>query len=139
MIELILEGKPIAKKRPRFARIGKGIKTYDIQREDKSKLRMNIRHQLFDKRLFEKFTKPLKLEMVFESSPADSWSEKKKQAVYEKYDPRKPDIDNYVKMYLDVMNNLVYKDDNQVVELWCKKIFSDKPKVIILISEIDGS
>ena len=34
---------------------------------------------------------------------------------------KKPDIDNIVKLYLDALNGLAYRDDSLVVELHCSK------------------
>ena len=42
------------------------------------------------------------------------------------YHTKRPDIDNYVKFYLDCMNKVVYLDDSQVIELSAKKIYNDK-------------
>jgi len=55
-----------------------------------------------------------------------SWSIKKKaQMLYTPHQQR-PDIDNYVKFYMDCMNKVVYLDDSQVIELSAKKIYNDK-------------
>jgi Holliday junction resolvase RusA-like endonuclease len=39
----------------------------------------------------------------------------------------KPDIDNYVKSALDGINNIIIKDDNQVVDLHAHKVFHSRP------------
>jgi Holliday junction resolvase RusA-like endonuclease len=48
--------------------------------------------------------------------------------------PTTPDIDNLVKYYLDVMNDLIFKDDRYVTHLTCLKIYSEKKKVEIVIT-----
>ena len=48
---------------------------------------------------------------------------------------RKPDIDNVLKVVLDALNGIAYKDDSRVVDIQGKKVYSDTPKIVI---EIDG-
>lgn len=64
-----------------------------------------------------------------------SWSEKKKQAARDQEirpTPR-PDADNYLKCCLDAMNDVVYKDDAQVVDQQVSKRYSDSPRLEIEI------
>ena len=49
----------------------------------------------------------------------------------------KPDIDNYTKGVLDALNNIIYHDDSQVVDLYASKFYSDKPRVELEVREID--
>lgn len=51
----------------------------------------------------------------------------------------KPDLDNVAKAILDALNGVVYKDDNQVVELHIKKLYSDDPMVIVEIEAMNES
>lgn len=50
---------------------------------------------------------------------------------------KKPDVDNLVKLYLDVLSGLVFEDDNCVSLGTCIKVYSDNPKTIIYIEETD--
>ncbi len=45
----------------------------------------------------------------------------------------KPDIDNYVKSALDGINNIVVKDDNQVVSLHAHKVYNSRPHLRVEI------
>jgi Holliday junction resolvase RusA-like endonuclease len=49
---------------------------------------------------------------------------------------RKPDIDNVLKVVLDSLNGIAYKDDSQVVMVTGRKIYGHEPKLII---EMKGS
>jgi Holliday junction resolvase RusA-like endonuclease len=49
---------------------------------------------------------------------------------------KKPDIDNVLKIVLDALNGVAYKDDSKVVSVSGKKIYSDEPKLVI---EMKGS
>lgn len=48
---------------------------------------------------------------------------------------KKPDIDNIAKIVLDALNNLAFKDDNQITKLNVEKMYSEEEKVLILIEE----
>ena len=43
---------------------------------------------------------------------------------------KKPDIDNIVKIILDALNGLAYKDDTQVIELNVKKYYTEEEERI---------
>ena len=49
---------------------------------------------------------------------------------------RKPDIDNVLKIVLDALNGVAYKDDSRVVRVSASKVYSHTPKLII---EMKGS
>ena len=46
---------------------------------------------------------------------------------------KKPDIDNCIKVILDSLNGIAYKDDSQVVSLKIEKYYADKPSLIACI------
>ena len=49
---------------------------------------------------------------------------------------KKPDIDNLLKAVLDALNGNAYHDDNQIVEISAKKLYSTEPRTEVFISEI---
>ena len=51
---------------------------------------------------------------------------------------KKPDIDNVLKLVLDALNEVAYKDDTQVIEVECKKFFSINPRIEITLEDING-
>lgn len=54
-----------------------------------------------------------------------SWPRAKKaEAAAGKLAPGKPDIDNILKVVLDGLNGIAYKDDKQVTMTQCKKIYT---------------
>lgn len=44
---------------------------------------------------------------------------------------RKPDIDNILKVVLDALNGVAYRDDSKVVSVSANKIYSHTPKLVI--------
>lgn len=62
----------------------------------------------------------------------------KKQAIAHglMYPAKLPDIDNLAKAILDALNDKVWKDDNQVVRMDLKKLYSEHPRVEVEIYPI---
>ena len=48
---------------------------------------------------------------------------------------KKPDIDNIVKIILDALNKMAFKDDNQITKLEVEKKYSLEDKVYVKIEE----
>ncbi len=48
----------------------------------------------------------------------------------------KPDLDNVAKAILDALNGVLYKDDNQVVDMIVTKRYSDNPRVEVSLCQI---
>lgn len=130
-------GKPFAKQRPKAAKKGRYITVYTPRetREYESLVQKCFyktygHHQ-------ELLEGPLKvsIEGIFE--PPQSVS-KKKQAEMLKgniHHTKKPDCDNIAKVCLDGLNNIAFKDDSKIDELYVKKSFGTHAKVIIKIQE----
>ena len=51
---------------------------------------------------------------------------------------KKPDVDNLIKLYLDVLSELVFEDDNCVSIGQAIKIYSQSPKTVIYIQETNA-
>ena len=113
----------IAQKRHRFAR---GF-VYDPSSKDKKIAILQIKEQFIG----EPYTDGLKIKFVFHIKRPKAHfrtgkyaNELKKTAPV--YHIKRPDVDNYVKFYMDCMNKLVYLDDSQVIELRATKEYDDK-------------
>ena len=48
----------------------------------------------------------------------------------------RPDLDNYLKLLLDVLNRGYFVDDSQVVKLQAEKVYCRKGKTEVVIEEI---
>ena len=109
----------IAQKRHRFAR---GF-VYDPSAKDKKIAYKEIKEQFTG----EPYTDALKITFTFNiKRPKSHWNKYSLKPSAPIYHTKRPDIDNYVKFYMDCMNKVVYLDDSQVIELSAKKIYNDK-------------
>jgi len=69
----------------------------------------------------------------------ESWSGKKKKMALDGLlmPTKKPDIDNIFKACADGMNNVVYKDDVQIVETSQRKRYAETPGVVVIVRELN--
>lgn len=67
-----------------------------------------------------------------------SYTKKRKRAIAEgKVRPTKrPDTDNIAKAVLDSLNGIAYKDDSAIVSLQVEKYFDEKPRVEVILEQI---
>ena len=72
----------------------------------------------------------LKVRIDFYIAPPKS---KNKKRIYP---VTRPDLDNYIKTVLDALNNRVYADDSQIVELHATKAYGNPPRIDIEIEEV---
>ena len=138
--EFIVEGIPIAKARPRFARrtskAGKAfVSTYTPAHSAnyEAQIAAYARNSM---RGLEPSLKALSLEIKFYMPIPESWSKKKKAMAIsgELFPTTKPDLDNIVKSIKDGMNEIVFHDDSQVVQLIATKVYSEEPKAEIKVT-----
>jgi Holliday junction resolvase RusA-like endonuclease len=134
MITLEVKGKPIAKARPRFARCGKFVRTYDPQETEESRFLFEVQKQ-WNRPPIEM---PVKVRCSFEMPIPKSTSKKKSWAMIkdEIKHTKKPDISNLIKFIEDCLNGVVWKDDSQIIYLAGGKFYSEEPKTIIMIEEV---
>lgn len=49
---------------------------------------------------------------------------------------KKPDMDNVMKVVADSLNQVAYKDDTQIVDAQCRKFYSERPRIEVIIRQI---
>ena len=137
-MEITIPGPPIAKKRPRFARIGKGVRTYSDQQTEEGKFLLLAQQQVT-----EQMEGPLKVSCCFymprpKGHYGTGRNAGKLKASAPRWHTNKPDIDNYIKFLLDCLNGLAWKDDAQIVFLDAIKCYAETPKTVIEVSLYAG-
>lgn len=137
----VFYGTPQTQPRPRFAMRKTSSprkatpRCYDQVSAKKVLDRTVVMAQMHEVGLLNRLEEAIAVEMVFHMGGADK---KRTAALNGQYKPTTPDIDNLAKYYLDVMNDLVYKDDRYVTVLSCKKVYSEKKKVEITVTPLGG-
>ena len=67
-----------------------------------------------------------------------SWSKKKRLERENTYCNNNSDIDNYVKAMLDSLNGVYFIDDRQVVEIFASKKYSNEPRILFKMMEMNN-
>ncbi len=137
-IKIEIEGQPVAKGRPKFRRIGKYVSTYtpkktlDYQDRVKEVASDIIKEQYEEDIPLQAYIK------AYYKIPKSTTKVKRAGMIEETIRPLvKPDLDNIAKIILDSLNNIAYKDDNQIVRLVIEKFYSEEPRVETEITELD--
>lgn len=125
---IIINGKPIAKKRPRFFRGKNFVGTYNDQRTEEGRWLFEAQQQITEM-IPEDIS--ITLRCMFYMPIPKSTSKKKRAEML--YHLKKPDLDNLVKFVKDCLNGVLWRDDSQVSELFAGKIYSDNPRTEIWV------
>jgi Holliday junction resolvase RusA-like endonuclease len=125
-VAFIVPGVVVGKGRPKFARRGNFVTTYTPERTANYENLVKLAaHRAMNGR--EAFAVAVSCNISVEVEPAASWSNKKRMAALsgDIRPTSKPDLDNVAKGILDAMNDIVFKDDKQVVVLTVSKKYSE--------------
>jgi Holliday junction resolvase RusA-like endonuclease len=134
IVSFVISGVPIAKGRPRlttrngFARAYTPEKTRRFETVVAEQARAALGPM-------DAFTGPVELEAHFSLPIPKSWSKRDKAAALAGsiLPQSKPDLDNYLKAIADGMNEVVYKDDCQIVSCRLTKRYGEEPGVAVTV------
>ena len=130
-IKFTIEGEPVGKGRPRYGKYKTytPAKTKSVENNIAYFYKVNIGHY------FEGYVR-LKLDLYYSIAKSDSKKKKMMKLNNELRPNKKPDIDNVIKLVADALNEVAYKDDTQIIEIECRKFYSDIPRMEIILEEL---
>lgn len=130
MINFTIPGEPKGKGRPRVTRYGTYTPETTVNYENWVKI-------CFQEAKQEKLEGQLKAEIRCYFEIPNSYSKKKKEgALRGNIRPaKKPDLDNIMKIILDALNGLAYKDDKDIIECRIEKWYGEEARVEVEIEE----
>ena len=135
-VNFAVEGTPIGKGRPKFARRGNFVSTYTpTKTRDYETLIAEAARQAMGS------SEPLKTPVaayIYITVPIPaSYSKKRSAACLDGSERpcKKPDCDNIVKAFFDAMNKIVYEDDSQIVSIHATKRYGTIGMVEVLVKE----
>jgi Holliday junction resolvase RusA-like endonuclease len=135
MIAIMIPGTPIAKKRPRFFRRKNFVGAYNPQETEEGKFLLLAKEQ-FNRAPLEG---PLRLSCGFYMPIPKSTSKKKRLAMMndEIRPDKKPDMSNLLKFVEDCLNEVVWRDDSQIVSFGkMDKFYSEEPRTYVQVEEL---
>ena len=131
-----VEGTPIGKGRPKFARRGNFVSTYTpTKTRDYETLIAEAAQKAMGS------SEPLKTPVaayIYITVPIPaSYSKKRSEACLSGLERpcKKPDADNILKAFFDAMNGIVYQDDSQIVSIHATKRYGTVGMVEVLVKE----
>ena len=131
----IIWGDARGKQRPRVTTRGGTARTYTPEEtvNYESMVKLEYMRQTGPYR----FEGPLYMSVTICTAPPQSVSNAKRlQMLSGDIRPeRKPDLDNVAKIICDALNNLAYRDDKQIVDLWVKRYYAVHPGVCVVIGD----
>lgn len=140
-IKLTIYGEPVPQGRPRFARVGGFVHTYDPVKSKNYKqlVRFWATQQLKKLDGFRLLENALCVDIVFYLHIPSSWSKKKRieasQGVTRPI--KKPDLDNLYKSVTDALNGLLWTDDAIITDARLRKRYtSDMARTEIVVKEV---
>jgi Holliday junction resolvase RusA-like endonuclease len=135
-VTFTVDGSPVAKGRPRFAKRGKFVQTYTPQKtKDYEALVMDAASDAMGSS--EPLETPVAFYLYIHMPIPKSYSKRLRQDCLDGIEKpiKKPDWDNIAKAVTDALNGIVYVDDCQIVTAHVKKAYSDTPRIEVLIQE----
>ena len=130
-----VDGDPVPKGRPRFARRGHFVQTYTDSKtiEYETLVAMKARQAIGAS---EPLKGALSVFLYLRYSIPSSYTKKRKEACLNGLEfPKRIDIDNVYKSITDAMNGIVYLDDSQIVEAHIKKLYAEQGGADIMVQE----
>ena len=136
LMTYMVEGNPIGKGRPKFARRGNFVSTYTPTktRDYETVIKEAAKKAMGSNELLET---PVTVAIYITVPVPQSYSKKRTEACLSGSERpiKKPDIDNICKCFLDAMNDIVYKDDTQVLTLHVTKVYGTVGMVEVMVKE----
>ena len=136
MVTYLVEGNPIGKGRPKFARRGNFVSAYTPTktRDYESVIKEAAQKAMGSNAVLET---PVTVAIYITVPIPQSYSKKRIEACLKGSERpiKKPDIDNIAKCFLDAMNEIVYLDDTQVLTLHITKVYGTVGMVEVMVQE----
>ncbi|MEC4591635.1 RusA family crossover junction endodeoxyribonuclease [Nitrospirillum amazonense] len=138
-IRIHVDGVPVGKGRPRFARQGAHVRAYTPKKTEdyEALVAVHARQAMAGRQIL---SDPVEMIVIANMPIPPSWPRwKQAAALDQRISPTtKPDVDNLVKLACDAINGIVYRDDSQVVEIRIRKQYRAAPGLTIYVVGAPG-
>ena len=136
---LVIPGEPVAKGRPKFRQIKTATKdfvsTYTPKKTARYEDRVRYAAQQEWNRPLLRDTAISACIFAYRSIPSSFSRLKTQAAILGTVRPiTRPDFDNYAKIAVDALNEIVYADDSAIVDCFARKFYSLNPRMEIVLT-----
>ena len=136
-VSFIVPGTPVGKGRPRFARQGAFVRTFTPEKTAsyENLVKVKAEEAMHGRQIFDG---AVSVEISLYLTPPSSWSQKRQREALacEIYPTTKPDWDNCGKCICDAINEIVFRDDKQVVDARVIKRYGKNASAVVTVAEI---
>ena len=133
-LHICIPGKPLAQKRPKFARHGKFVRAYNPQETEAGRFMHRLQAAIErQRRGWTPITVPVEMDVVF-IMPIPASTSKRQARLMEEGEIRhakKPDLDNLIKFVKDCGTAILWQDDSQLDRIRAAKEYGREPQTII--------
>jgi len=135
LISFTVYGSPSGKARPKFAKIGNHMQSYQTKEQNAAENYIKMAYLEAAKGFY--FTGALAMQVIaYFPIPKSVSKKKKEQMLLGEIRPTiKPDCDNILKSIADSLNKIAYDDDKQIVSAIFDKFYSGRPRTFIELKE----
>lgn len=125
-VAFVIPGTPVGKGRPKFARRGNFVSTYTPEKTAsyENLVKVKAEEAMAGRQVIDG---PVEVAIWLFVTPPASWSQKKQREALAGtiFPTSKPDVDNVLKGIFDAMNEIVWKDDKQAVDVHVTKRYGE--------------
>lgn len=136
-IAFVIPGTPVGKGRPKFARRGAFVTTYTPEKTAsyENLVKVKAEEAMRGRTIIDG---AVAVQICLFVTPPASWSLKKQRAALEHVTmpTSKPDVDNVIKGIFDAMNEIVFRDDKQVVDLSVQKRYAETARAFVKVTAL---
>lgn len=136
----VLYGEPTPWKRPRHNSRGKFVRFYNDKKHDEYMKRIRERAQTEMDRRGSLWDGPVHAKIIALFGIPKSRPQYVKRSIRAglTFCTNQKDVDNLGKIVLDALNQVVYLDDRQVVDVHVRKDYAEKPRLLVKLSHLEG-
>ena len=137
MIQFTVPGFVQAQERPRFSRMGKGVRTHDAPKSRSYKELVKL--VAWENKPQKPLDGALRLTIDVYIVPPKNLQTGPKMAKIKQgkiHHTKKPDVENLAKGIMDGMTGIIYTDDSRVVQLIVSKHYDMQPRAEVRIEVI---
>ena len=137
-LSFFVPGEPQGKGRPRFSTRSGAVRTYTPEKTVVYEAEIRLAYAVANKKPDALSDRPVVMHITAVYS-IPKRATKAQRAGMERGDikpVKKPDADNIIKAVADALNGLAYKDDAQIIDARCVKLYGPEPGLEVTIWEV---